>query len=82
MKVSKNMIEYNINIANSLLKELGVNTYELEFNSRNGYKAIDKKMKHGSDTLETGLTTRETYQIINALVNVLADIKKEVDKSA
>lgn len=82
MKVTKDMIEYKINIANLLLKELGVNTYELEFNSRNGYKAIDKKKEHGSDTLETGLTSREVYQIIKALVNILADIKKEVDKSA
>ena len=77
--IKKENVEYYIQLVNSLLKELGI-TYELEFNARNGYKAIDKKMEHGADTLATGLTTKESYLIACSIYEVLNDIKKEVDK--
>ena len=78
--IKKENVEYYIQLVNSLLKEFGVN-YQLEFNSRNSYKAIDKKLVHGANTLATGLTTKEAYLVIHAIFEVLNDIKQEVDKS-
>ena len=79
MKITKENIEYYINIINNLFNECELN-YQLEFNSRNGYKAIDKKMEHGTDTLATGLTTKEAYLIAHSICDVLIDIKREVEK--
>ena len=75
MKITKGNVEYYINIVNNLLTEFRVN-YQLEFNSRNGYKAIDKKLDHGANTLATGLTTKEAYLIIHAIFEVLNDMKE------
>lgn len=79
MRITNENVEYYINIVNNLLTEFGVN-YQLEFNSRNGYKAIDKKLAHGANTLATGLTTKESYLILSSIYEVLNDIKKEVGK--
>ena len=80
MRITKENVEYYIQLVNSLLKEFGVN-YQLKFNSRNSYKAIDKKLEHGDNTLATGLTTKESYLILCSICEVLNDIKQEVDKS-
>lgn len=79
MRITKEDIDYYISIANNLLKELGIQDYELTFTSRYDYKAIDIKLKHGAKTIATGLTTKESYKIVLAIADVLNDIKKEVD---
>lgn len=79
MKVTKDNVNYYISVANNLLKEFGMQDYELTFTSRYDYKAIDIKLKHGAKTLATGLTTKESYKIVLAIVDILNDIKIEVD---
>lgn len=79
MRINKDDVNYYVAIANNLLKDFGMQDYELEFTSRNGYKAIDIKLKHGAKTLATGLSTKEAYKIVLSIVDILNDLKKEVD---
>lgn len=81
MGINKDNVNYYVAIANNLLKEFGMQDYELEFTSRNGYKAIDIQLKHGAKTLASGLSTKESYKIVLAIVDILTDIKKEVDRT-
>ena len=40
---------------------------ELVFSQRNGYKAIDYVHGKGYDTLASGLTTGEAYEVLNGI---------------
>ena len=79
MRVTRDMIDYQLDIANEKLKDTNK---KIVVTSRYGYKAIElvDKITTGATDIRSGLTTKEAYDIIYSFNELTYLINREVNK--